>query len=96
MCLTSVSSLHELVGTVGAIIFDGLSDEDKKDFQFLFTIINSDNSYWHLVVVDMQKKIFMHLNSLKRNVRYKANAKNWQKLLGLMCHIYCDNEEVTN
>ena len=47
-------------------------------------------------MVDIQKKALMHLNSIKYNSKYKTNAKKWQKVFGLMFHIYYDNEEMKN
>ena len=78
--MTSPSPFHELTGMIGSQIFDKVSDEEKQEFRFLFTIINLDNVYWHRVVVDMEKKGLMHLNSIKCNAKYKASAKKWQKL----------------
>ena len=93
LCMTSPASAHELAGMAGSMIFDGLDDEERKDFRFLFSIIKSDNSHWHLVAIDMERKVFMHLNSIKRNAKYKSNAKKWQKIVGSMLHIYYDKEE---
>lgn len=92
--MTSPSPFHELAGTAGSQIFEGVSDKEKEEFRFLFSIINSDNAHWHLVAVDMEKKVLIHLNSIKRNAKYKASARKWQKIIGPMFHIFCDNEEV--
>ncbi|KAG1331983.1 hypothetical protein COCNU_02G019510 [Cocos nucifera] len=94
MCITSPSPFHELASTAGSQIFEENSDKEKKEFRFLFTIINLDNAYWHLVVVDMEKKVLMHLNSIKCNAKYKASARKWQKIINPMFHIFCDKKEV--
>lgn len=93
MCMTSPLSVHELAGTAGNMIFNGLAN-GEKEFRFLFAIINSGNSHWHLVATDMERKVFMHLNSIKRNAKYKSNAKKWQNIVGPMFHIYCNNNDV--
>ncbi|EHA8586776.1 hypothetical protein COCNU_scaffold000920G000010 [Cocos nucifera] len=94
MCIQSTATHYELASTIGEFIFGGVSDDDKKKFRPLFSIINIDNVHWHLVVMDMDAKKVIHLNSIKRNAKYKASAKKWHKILGAIFHIYCDNAEV--
>lgn len=94
MCIDSQSPYQELAGMAGSMIFYSISDDDKKEMAFLFTIINTNNIYWHLVVVDLWCKQVIRLNSIKYNVKYKASARKWHKIFGAMFHIYCDNAEV--
>ena len=59
--------MYELAGTVGELIFDGVSDDEKKKFRFFFSIINAENLHWHLVEIDMDNKRFIYLDSIKHN-----------------------------
>ncbi|KAG1339223.1 hypothetical protein COCNU_04G015290 [Cocos nucifera] len=94
MCIQSTSIHHALVGMAREFIFGGVSDDDKKKFRLLFSIINTENVHWHLLVMDMDAKKIIHLNFIKRNAKYKASARKWHKILGAMFHIYYDNAKV--
>ncbi|KAG1334204.1 hypothetical protein COCNU_03G003230 [Cocos nucifera] len=86
---------HELVDMVGEFIFSRVSDDEKKEFRILFNIIDIENVNWHLMVMDMERKKIIHLNSIKYSAKYKANARKWHKILSAMFHIYCDNVEMS-
>ena len=95
ICITSNSPIQELANMASGMIFNIVSDEEKYDFRFFFSIINIKNMYWHLLVLNMQWK-FIHLNSLKQNAKQKASARKWQQIVGSIMYIYYDNAELIN
>ncbi|KAG1330119.1 hypothetical protein COCNU_02G000870 [Cocos nucifera] len=47
MCIQSTAIHNELAGMVEEFIFGRVSDDDKKKFRLLFSIINTDYGYGH-------------------------------------------------